>query len=334
MTDKKTDDEILLRVNGLKRHFKTNGKIFKAVDGVSFFIKKGESFGLVGESGCGKTTTGRCIVGIGEITDGEICFHGKRIGAGTRFMRALDKKTRWQVRAELRENAKVLQKIQMIFQDPIESLDPRMTVREIVAEGLVCLGEKDKKKIAEKVDETLKTVGLSPSLAGRFPHEFSGGQRQRVGIARAIVTEPELVVADEPVSALDVSVQAQVVNLLDDLKTQFGLTVLFIAHNLSVVKYFSDRIGVMYRGKLVEIAPSDALFEDPLHPYTKALLSAIPLPDPRYEKSRIRTAYEPSEAFERGELKEIAPDRFVRCDEATERALRERLFKESAGKKR
>ena len=334
MTDEKTGEEILLHVSGLKRHFKANGKVFKAVDGVSFFIKKGESFGLVGESGCGKTTTGRCIVGIGEITDGEISFQGKRIGAGTRLLRSLDRQTRRQVRGELRENAKLLQKIQMIFQDPIESLDPRMTVREIVAEGLVCLGEKDERKIAEKVDETLKTVGLSPSHAGRFPHEFSGGQRQRVGIARAIVTNPDLVIADEPVSALDVSVQAQVINLLDELKRQFGLTVLFIAHNLSVVKYFSDRIGVMYRGKLVEIAPSEALFKDPLHPYTKALLSAIPLPDPRYEKSRIRTPYEADEAFENGELKEIAPDRYVRCDEATERALRERLFKGKVGKKR
>ena len=331
MNDFVSEEEILLKVSGLKQHFKTGGKTFKAVDGVSFFIKKGEVFGLVGESGCGKTTTGRCIIGLNEITDGEIYFHDKRIGAGMRLKRSLDRKIRGQVRAECKQNAPLSRKIQMIFQDPIESLNPRMTVKEIIAEGLICRGEKDKKRIDEQVNETLKTVGLSPSHAGRFPHEFSGGQRQRVGIARAIITEPELIIADEPVSALDVSVQAQVINLLDDLKTRLGLTVLFIAHNLSVVKYFSDRIGVMYRGKLVEVAPADELFKTPMHPYTKALLSAIPLPDPYYEKSRQRTVYEPSDTLEKGEWKEIVAGHFVRCGEGEELALRARFFGKNRG---
>ena len=207
----------------------------------------------------------------------------------------------------------------MIFQDPIASLDPRMTVGQIIAEGLVIRGEKDKKKIDEKVYEVLEMVGLVREHAGRYPHEFSGGQRQRIGVARAVIMNPELIIADEPVSALDVSIQAQVINLLDDLRHKMGLTVLFIAHDLSVVKYFSDRIGVMYFGKLVELATSDELFAHPLHPYTRSLLSAIPMPDPDYEKQRKRITYVPLRDHdytkEQPTLREVVPGHFVHCNQ-------------------
>ena len=208
----------------------------------------------------------------------------------------------------------------MIFQDPIASLDPRMTVEQIIAEGLKINGEKDKKVIEQKVYDALEMVGLVREHAGRYPHEFSGGQRQRIGVARAVVMEPKLIIADEPVSALDVSIQAQVINLLDDLREKMGLTVLFIAHDLSVVKYFSDRIGVMYYGKMVELATSDELFAHPLHPYTRSLLSAIPMPDPEYEKQRQRITYVPLKehdySVDKPSFREVAPGHFVHCNQA------------------
>ena len=215
---------------------------------------------------------------------------------------------------------RLVTKIQMIFQDPSASLDPRMTVREIISEGLIIQGEKDKKVINEKVDRMLELVGLVREHAGRYQHEFSGGQRQRIGIARAVIMQPEMIIADEPVSALDVSIQAQVINLLNDLRRELGLTILFIAHDLSVVKYFSDRIGVMYFGKMVEMAPSDELFLNPLHPYTRSLLSAIPLPDPEYEKTRRRIVYNPlaehDYSVDQPTMREVKPGHFVMCNEA------------------
>ena len=272
------------------RHFTQVFGKFKAVDDVSFTIQKGEVFGLVGESGCGKTTTGRAIVGLQPVSRGEILFEGKSAGKTTQ--------------------------IQMIFQDPMASLDPRMTVREIIAEGLRIKGIKDRKELDEKVYAMMALVGLSREQASRYPHEFSGGQRQRIGIARALIMEPKLLIADEPVSALDVSVQAQVINLLQDLKEKLGLTVLFVAHDLSVVKYFSDRIGVMYMGKIVELAESEELFKNPLHPYTKSLLSAVPIPDPRREKNRKRIPYEPGEYDPSATLREVLPGHWVYCGES------------------
>ena len=299
----KTDSQTLLKVENLSLHFKTGKQVVKAVDGVSFEVKKGEVFSLVGESGCGKTTTGRTIIRLYQQTGGEIYFNGERVGAGT-------------------HSNKKLRKIQMIFQDPIASLDPRMTVREIVSEGLLINGEKDKKRIDEQVFSVLEKVGLSKEHADRYPHEFSGGQRQRIGIARAVVMRPEMIIADEPISALDVSVQAQVINLLNQLREEFGLTVLFIAHDLSVVKYFSDRIAVMYAGKIVELASSDELFKRPLHPYTQSLLSAIPLPDPYQEKKRVRLTYNPLTAHHYVEqspsMREVFPKHFVLCNQAEE----------------
>lgn len=348
-------NEVLLEVKNLCQYFKIN----KAVDNVSFDIKKGEVFGLVGESGCGKTTTGRSIIRLYDITSGDVYFKGTRIAAGTKSYKdaiANAKKDlaefKKQCTAENAPDAKqqiaaktaetnafiaeqkeamasaihdhkhcdknLVTKIQMIFQDPIASLDPRMTVRDIIAEGLIINGMKDKKAIDEKVFQMLEMVGLVKEHASRYPHEFSGGQKQRIGVARAIIMEPELIIADEPVSALDVSIQAQVINLLNDLRDQLGLTILFIAHDLSVVKYFSDRIGVMYFGKMVELADSDELFRNPLHPYTKSLLSAIPLPDPQYEKQRKRIKYDPLEAHdyskEEPTLREIKPGHFVYCN--------------------
>lgn len=228
----------------------------------------------------------------------------------------------------LAKHDRIMNKMQMIFQDPIASLNPRMTVREIIAEGLIIRGVKDKKYIDEQVYKVLDLVGLVPEHAGRYPHEFSGGQRQRIGIARAVVLNPELIIADEPISALDVSIQAQVINLLNDLRNNLGLTILFIAHDLSVVKYFSDRIAVMYFGKIVELATSDELFAHPLHPYTKSLLSAIPLPDPHYEKNRKRVVYNPladhDYSVQGPTLREVEPGHLVSCnDEEFERYLAE-----------
>ena len=385
------NNETLLRVEHLCQYFGQN----KAVDDVSFEIKKGEVFGLVGESGCGKTTTGRSIIKLYDITSGNVYFKGIRIAAGIgsykkaiedakneyseKVKAATDESEKKRLKDELdriisenKENikraeydrkncdreysdelvakvkkeyeaklangsnpelvaeyknelhkakhTKLVTQIQMIFQDPIASLDPRMTVREIISEGLVIQGERNKKVIDEKVYEMLELVGLVREHASRYPHEFSGGQRQRIGVARSIIMNPDLIIADEPVSALDVSIQAQVINLLNELRHRFGLTILFIAHDLSVVKYFSDRIGVMYFGKMVELASSDELFRNPLHPYTRSLLSAIPLPDPIYEKKRQRIVYNPlaehDYTVDKPSLREICDGHFVQCNDA------------------
>jgi len=414
--------QVLLKVDHLCQYFRLGRKDLKAVDDVSFEIHKGESFGLVGESGCGKTTTGRSIIKLYNITSGNVYFKGERIGAGIRSyqdaisaaradaaarIKALraEKDADFERKAQIREEiekinhelgeivdrnrarirdaktnskdvdmryvqsllealkaeyepkfadaagnpralkalrkeyanrcrvakkSKLITQIQMIFQDPIASLDPRMTVRDIIAEGLVIKGITDKKYINEKVYEILETVGLVREHADRYPHEFSGGQRQRIGIARAVIMQPEMIIADEPVSALDVSIQAQVINLLNDLRQRLGLTILFIAHDLSVVKYFSDRIGVMYFGKMVELADSDELFRNPLHPYTKSLLSAIPLPDPVYEKQRTRIIYNPiaehDYTVDKPSFREITPGHFVSCNDAEEAKYRQ-MFK-------
>ncbi len=415
------NNEVLLKVDHLCQYFRMGHKDLKAVDDVSFEIKKGEAFGLVGESGCGKTTTGRSIIKLYDITSGNIYFKGQKVSAGTRAykdaitsarnearkkIRALrsekdvtesrkseieseikrinedlgrvvdenrakirdakvdckevDKKyseTRlnalhaeyeekfkkaagdhektqalekeYKQKCRIAKKSKLITEIQMIFQDPIASLDPRMTVRDIIAEGLIINGMTDKELINQKVYEILETVGLVREHADRYPHEFSGGQRQRIGIARAVIMQPEMIIADEPVSALDVSIQAQVINLLNDLRESMGLTILFIAHDLSVVKYFSDRIGVMYFGKMVELADSDELFNHPLHPYTRSLLSAIPLPDPVYEKQRTRITYNPiaehDYSVDKPSFREIIPGHFVYCNDAEEKKYKESL---------
>ncbi|MDT5123846.1 MAG: peptide/nickel transport system ATP-binding protein [Acidobacteriota bacterium] len=262
----------LVRVRGLVKHFPVEGSddVVRAVDGVTFEILEGETLGLVGESGCGKSTVGRCLLRLIEPTAGEIEFDGRDV-------RAL-------VRRELRE---LRREMQIIFQDPYASLNPRMRVRDIVGEPLLIHGLKSKEQRRERVAELLKKVGLDPDYMNRYPHEFSGGQRQRIGIARALALNPKLIVADEPVSALDVSVQAQVVNLLQDLQGEFGLTYLFISHGLAVVEHISTRVAVMYLGRIVEVASAEDLYAQPLHPYTQALLSAIPIPDPTRKRERI-----------------------------------------------
>ncbi|AYV73042.1 MULTISPECIES: ABC transporter ATP-binding protein [Niallia] len=295
--------EKLLEVKNLQKHFSAGrDRVIKAVDGVSFDIFKGETFGLVGESGCGKSTTGRTIIRLYDATGGEVKFEGEDVHG---------KKSK----AELR---KFNQKMQMIFQDPHSSLNPRMTVLDIIAEGIDNHNlAKTPEERRQRVEELLEVVGLNKEHATRFPHEFSGGQRQRIGIARALAVEPDFIICDEPISALDVSIQAQVVNLLKKLQKERGLTYLFIAHDLSMVKYISDRIGVMYMGNMVELAEADELYENPIHPYTKSLLSAIPLPDPRYERERKRIAYDPSvhDTNEPAELREVTPGHYVRCTE-------------------
>jgi len=428
---KNTNIEPILQVRNLKQYFKTgvgkNKLIVRAVDDVSFDVFPGEVFSLVGESGCGKTTTGRTIIKLYKPTDGDVYFKGVRISAGNQGLKeaiknirletqktvkdcnkkikgqnphsservkelnakmdqikekatseikkTADKKQKQSIKEQAKNQLNEIKKIlnervipspevisdlqfkitdakskavedirrmkeemvireretnnpdselmrdmQMIFQDPIESLNPRMTVKEIIAEGLRIAGEKNNDLIQEKVHQVLETVGLLPEHASRYPHEFSGGQRQRIGIARALVVNPDFIIADEPISALDVSIQAQVINLLNDLRQELNLTIMFIAHDLSVVKYFSDRIGVMYYGKLVEMAPKDELFKNPFHPYTKSLLSAVPVPDPNYEKSRAkRIKYDPaSHQYTKDDmpkLREITKGHFVLASE-------------------
>ena len=401
--------EVLLKVENLCQYFRMGRHVNKAVDNVSFEIYRGEVFGLVGESGCGKTTTGRSIIKLYDITSGDVFFKGRRICAGIQsYKNAIlearkdatekiknlnndsklnpenkstnDEKIK-EIKSQLNEivknnktlidlckidqkycdklyakdlvkeleeeyknkpkdaeynkalkiakKARLVTQIQMIFQDPIASLNPRMTVQEIIAEGLIIKGITDKAYIQEKVYEILELVGLVKEHATRYPHEFSGGQKQRIGIARAIIMQPDMIIADEPVSALDVSIQAQVINLLNELREKLGLTILFIAHDLSVVKYFSDRIGVMYYGKLVELASSDELFAHPMHPYTRSLLSAIPLPDPVYEKKRVRMVYNPiaehDYRYDKPTFREIRPNHFVYCNDAEEAKYKEQL---------
>ncbi|HSE91766.1 MAG TPA: dipeptide ABC transporter ATP-binding protein [Methylomirabilota bacterium] len=279
MTGLAPHGDVLLEVRDLVKHFAVGGGllgrshgIVRAVDGVSFSIRRGETLGLVGESGCGKTTTGRCILQLERATSGQVIFEGRDLttleGAALRAVR---------------------RKVQVIFQDPYSSLNPRMTVGQIIAEPLAVHGiVPDAGSRGQRVGELLRRVGLLPQHAQRYPHEMSGGQRQRVGVARALAMEPALIVCDEPVSALDVSIQAQIINLLEDLQAEFGLTYLFIAHDLAVVRHISDRVAVMYLGKIAEIADRKSLYDDPLHPYTKALLAAVPIPDPELEARRER----------------------------------------------
>lgn len=295
----------LIEVRNLKQYFNAGKSTeVRAIDDISFTIKRGETFGLVGESGCGKSTTGRTMIRLYDATAGQVLYNGVDVHAPK----------------SKQENHALNRKMQMIFQDPYASLNPRMKVLDIIAEGLdihgLVKGKTDRK---QRVIDLLETVGLNREHAERYPHEFSGGQRQRIGIARALAVDPEFIIADEPISALDVSIQAQVVNLLKELQEEKGLTYLFIAHDLSMVKYISDRIGVMYFGKLVEMAPADELYRNPMHAYTKSLLSAIPLPDPIYERSRVRHPYNPKDhqygPDEKVEFREVAPEHFVLCSE-------------------
>jgi oligopeptide transport system ATP-binding protein len=290
----------LLDVSHLTQTFGAGrGRELRAVDDVSFHIDAGETFGLVGESGSGKTTTGRAVVGLRPPSGGTVRYRGDDVSDLLRGRRA----------------AGFRREVQMIFQDPYASLDPRLTLRDIVAEGLdVGRLARERRDRADRAAAALAAVGLDPALGDRYPHELSGGQRQRVGIARALIVEPRLIVCDEPISALDVSVQAQVVNLLADLKRDRGLTYLFIAHDLAMVRHVSDRIGVMHRGRLVEVGSADDVYTDPLHPYTRALLSAVPLPDPDAERGRTRVRYEPGPVAEPSPLVEVTPGRWVAQD--------------------
>lgn len=373
------DQKIILSVRHLKQFFffgkGINRQKLKAVSNVSFDVKEGECVGIVGESGCGKTTTGRSIIKLYDITSGSIYYKGVRISAGNRWNRKEIKFTKIRAHEKINElknemneklaaaeqnsqemreireqysleianvrnnlqkivseqrakikqikfdnehvSRKLTNEIQMIFQDPVDSLDPRMTVEDIIQEGLKIQGHHNKIENHKKVVEMLEKVGLVAEHSSRYPHEFSGGQRQRIGIARALIMNPKLLICDEPISALDVSIRAQIINLLNDLKEELGLSLIFIAHDLSVVKYFCDRIIVMYFGKIVETASSDELFKNPTHPYTKALLSAIPKPNPRTEKARIRTIYNPAMhdySVDKPELRELKPGHMVYCN--------------------
>lgn len=304
------NDEVLLSIKNLKQYFNAGKKNeVRAIENISFDIYKGETLGLVGESGCGKSTTGKSIIKLNDITSGEILYEGIDI----------------QKIRKRKDLLKFNKKIQMIFQDPYASLNPRLKVMDIVAEGIdihhLATDKRDRKK---RVYDLLETVGLSKEHANRYPHEFSGGQRQRIGIARALAVEPEFIIADEPISALDVSIQAQVVNLLLKLQRERGITFLFIAHDLSMVKYISDRIAVMHFGKIVEIGPAEEIYQNPLHDYTKSLLSAIPQPDPESERSRKRFSYIDDEANNHlRQLHEIRPNHFVFSTEAEAAQLRE-----------
>lgn len=272
------EKEVLVEVKNLKQYFNQGKRNeVRAIEDISFKIFKGETFGLVGESGSGKSTTGKAIIKLNDVTDGQVLYEGVNIQ---------DIKKR-------KDLLKFNKKIQMIFQDPYASLNPRLKVMDIVAEGIDIHGlAKDSKDRKKRVYDLLETVGLRKSHANRYPHEFSGGQRQRIGIARALAVEPEFIIADEPISALDVSIQAQVVNLMQKLQRERNITFLFIAHDLSMVKYISDRIAVMHLGRIVELGPADDIYHNPIHPYTKSLLSAVPQPDPESERTRTRVAYE------------------------------------------
>lgn len=300
----KREKDVLLEVKNLRVEFgRRKRNKFVAVKDVSFNIYRGETFGLVGESGSGKTTIGRAIIRLNETAGGEIIFDGKRING------KIDKKL----------DKEVTKRIQMIFQDPMASLNERAKVDYIVSEGLYNLKNyKDEKERKEKVEKALLDVGLLPEFLSRFPHEFSGGQRQRIGVARAVVMEPELIIADEPISALDVSIRAQVLNLMSELQKKKGLTYLFIAHDLSVVRFITDRVAVIYKGQIVEMAETEKLYKNPLHPYTRSLFSAIPLPDPRKERAKVLEIYNPScHNYENNPPKwvEIEPEHFVLANE-------------------
>ncbi len=315
------EKEVLLSVRHLEVTFYNNKKRFRAVKNANFDIYKGETFALVGESGSGKTTIGRSIIRLNHTSDGEILYKGKKING------KLSK-------AEQRD---VIRNIQMIFQDPAASLNERATIDYCVSEGLYNFhlyeNEEDRER---KVDDVLNAVGLLPEHKSRYPHEFSGGQRQRIGIARAMVMEPEFIIADEPISALDVSIRAQVLNLMNKFKKERGLTYMFIAHDLSVVRYFSDRIAVIHKGRIVEIAPTDELFNYPLHPYTLSLLQAVPMPDPQIEKAKELVIYDESKRDLSGEkpiLQEIRPGHFVFANDREMAEYREKLKEMIAFKK-
>ena len=301
--DEKTGKEVLLSVRNVDITFGKGDKVFKAVKNASFDIYKGETFSLVGESGSGKTTIGRAIIRINPMSDGEVIYKGQKING--KISRELDKQ--------------VTQQIQMIFQDPMASLNERAKVDYIVSEGLMNIHpEMSKEERTQKVSQALLEVGLLPEFASRFPHEFSGGQRQRIGIARSLIMEPEFIIADEPISALDVSIRAQVLNLLSRLQKERGLTYLFIAHDLSVMRFICDRIAVIHKGVIVELAEAEQLFAHPLHPYTRALLSAIPMPDPESEKKKVLEVYDPSQHHydtDKPAWTEIEPGHFIMANQ-------------------